>query len=90
MFAIEFYIDKKFVGFLKGSYVNQVTLDINQAFLTSKFEEIKEKVKYIIDKTDFEEIEFEYKIVELKLCKIKEYTPKSLSFFNEEFDIKIL
>ena len=91
MFGVEFYINNKFKGYLKkDDWANKTTEDVNQAFLTSNFDELKDKVRHIIDKTDFDDACFEYKIVQFELKKVKEYIPRSISYFNSDFDVNDL
>lgn len=90
MFAIELYINEIFNGYLKGQYIYEITKDINQAFLASTFDDAKGNAISFLDKIDFDGDYVEYKIIELELKKVKEYIPKSMDYFNEEFEIKII
>lgn len=90
MFAVELYINNKFKGFLKEDYIDGIAKDIREAFIAFDFNEAKENVKLLLDKTDFGDVYVDYKIVEFKIEKIKEYIPKSISCFNEDFEVSNL
>lgn len=87
MFAVELYINEVFKGYLKGQYIYEITKDINQAFLTSTFDDAKGMAVYFLDRIDFDDDYAEYKVIELELKKVKEYIPKSMDYFNDEFDV---
>lgn len=87
MFAVEFYINGKSIGYLQGDCSYETTKELCEAYATHEFDELKEKVKHIIDKTDFDDSDFEYEIIEYELKEKRRFKPKSYSYFNEDFDV---
>lgn len=85
MFVAELYINGKSIGYLQGNYSYETTKELKEAYISSDFTELKNKISYIIDKTDFDDCEFDYQIIEYELKEIKRYKPKN--YFNDEFEI---
>lgn len=76
MFAVEFYINGKSIGYLQGDSTRETTKELGQAYTTQEFDELKEKVIHIIDKTDFNDCDFEYEIIEYELKEKRRYKHK--------------
>lgn len=73
MFVAELYINGKSIGYLQGNYSYETTKELNKATIYNDFVELKNKILYIIDKTDFCDCEFDYDIIEFELKEKKRH-----------------
>lgn len=85
MLVVEFYINEKFLGYLRGDSVYDATKNFNEAEIFDDFDKLKERVKNVINVSDTSDFVFDYYAVEYELKEKRRYKPKSCSCFNEEF-----
>ena len=85
MFVAELYINGNSIGYLQGNYSYETTKDLNNAYITSDLTQLKKKMDYIVDKTDFDDNDFYYEIIQYELKEQKRYKPKNQ--FSDDLEI---